>query len=191
MQSLDQLIQTGRSFKTYFDEPVSEETLKTLWQLTALAPTANNCSPLRVVFATSEDAMARLSETAHGYNLERVQSAPAAAILAYDLNFYEHFTTLAPHLKQPPSQASWSTEQKEAMALKNANIQAGFFILAARHLGLDCGPMGGFEASDVERVFFDNPNWRFNFVVLLGRGNPESLYPRADRLPFETACRLV
>ena len=180
----------GRSHKKFNGQSVPRETLERLWELTALAPTANNSNPLRVVFAQTQDAMEALAASAHGYNLERVQSAGAAAILAYDLRFFDQFQTLAPHMQQPPAQASWPAERIERMALVNANLQAGFFILAARTLGLDCGPMGGFEADQIEAEFFDEPNWRFNFVVLLGKGDPDALYPRAPRLDFSTACRL-
>lgn len=191
MATLEQLLTEGRSYKTYHPTEVPLETLNTLWTQTALAPTANNCGPLRVVFATTAEAIETLAQCAHGYNADRVKTAPAAAILAYDLAFYEQFPTLAPHIAQPAPQASWSIEQRATMALRNANLQAGFMILAARNLGLDCGPMGGFDETAIAEHFFTDPNWRFNFVILLGQGDPEALYPRAARLDFDTACRVV
>lgn len=191
MTELTHWITDGRSHKQFDDTPIPTALITQLWELTALAPTANNSCPLRVVFTQSKEAMATLAQAAHGYNADRVKSAPAAAILAYDLRFYTQFNILAPHMNQPPAHASWPPERVERMALMNANIQAGFFILAARSLGLDCGPMGGFDAEAIESHFFDDANWRFNFVVLLGKGQPEALYPRAPRLGFETACRLV
>ena len=191
MTELNHLITDGRSHKEFSHTPIPESLIHQLWELTALAPTANNSCPLRVVFAHSADAMEHLAKAAHGYNAERVKTAPAAAILAYDLKFYDQFKVLAPHMSQPPAHASWPPERVERMALMNANIQAGFFILTARSLGLDCGPMGGFEADAIASHFFDDPNWRFNFVVLLGAGQADALYPRAPRPSFDTACRIV
>jgi len=191
MPTLDSIFLEGRSHKRFGDEPVPEHLLRSLWERAALAPTANNCCPLRVVFVHSASEMEVLANMAHGYNVERVKTAPAAAILAYDLDYYRQFQHLAPHMQQPPAQAEWPTERLERVALMNANIQAGFLIAAARALGLDCGPMGGFEADQIESHFFTDPHWRFNFVVLLGQGDPEALRPRAPRLSFETGCRLV
>lgn len=186
-----QLFLDARSHKKFKTTPVATETLESIYALTKLAPTANNCCPLRIVFVTSDEGLNKLAETAHGYNKEKVETAQAAAILAYDLRFYDHFTTLAPHLKQPPAQAGWPSEQVEKMAITNANIQAGFFLVAARAHGLDCGPMAGFDGDVIASEFFTEASWRFNWVVLLGEGDPEALYPRGARLPFETACRFA
>ena len=156
-----------------------------------MAPTANNACPLRIVFVTSVQGMASLAETALGFNKEKTESAAAAAILGYDIKYFEHFPLLAPHMPQPSAHSDWSLERRERFALQNANIQAGFFIAAARGLGLDCGPMAGFDAQEIESRFFDHPHWRYNFVVLLGTANPSTLKPRASRLDIKTACRFT
>ncbi len=192
MQLTDsQLFLDARSHKKFKDTPVSLDTLQSVYELTKMAPTANNCCPLRIVFVTSKGGLSTLAASAHGYNKEKVETAPAAAILAYDMRFYDHFAKLAPHLSQPPSQAQWPEDRIEKTAITSANIQAGFFLIAARAHGLDCGPMAGFDAEPIEQAFFDVPSWRFGWVVLLGEGDPDALYPRADRLAFETACKVV
>ncbi len=190
MTELNHLITDGRSHKEFSHTPIPESLIHQLWELTALAPTANNSCPLRVVFAHSADAMEHLAKAAHGYNADRVKTAPAAAILAYDLKFYDQFKVLAPHMSQPPAHASWPPERVERMALMNANIQAGFFILTARSLGLDCGPMGGLRRMPLHRIFGQTGGLT-SPSCFWGAGQADALYPRAPRPSFDTACRIV
>lgn len=189
MFNIDNLFTNARSHKKYSAEPVDKSQLEELYELTKMSPTANNACPLRIVFVTTVDGMTSLANLALGFNKEKTESAPAAAILAYDIDYHEHFPFLAPHMSEPSPHASWPLERRERFALQNANIQAGFFLIAARGLGLDCGPMAGFNATKVESQFFDQSNWRYNFVVLLGKADPGNLRPRAPRLAIETACR--
>lgn len=189
MPSINHIFNEARSHKTYSATPVERSQLEELYRLTRMSPTANNSCPLRIVFITSKQGMVSLAEAALGFNKEKTESASAAAILGYDINYFEHFSLLAPHMSQPSAHSDWPIEKRERFALQNANIQAGFFIVAARSLGLDCGPMAGFDAKQIESRFFDHPNWRYNFVVLLGKAELDSLKPRASRLDIETACR--
>ena len=181
----------ARSYKMFHPGSVSVETLQELYSIAKWAPTANNCCPLRVVFVTSQKGMQDLHDSAMEGNKAKVATAQAAAILAYDVHFYEQFPKLAPHVPNPAPQARWSEEEKEKEAIKNAGIQAGFFMAAARGLGLDCGPMAGFYADKIQESFFQNDSWRYYFVVLLGRGDANALYPRGERLSAEEACIFV
>ena len=189
--SKEDICTQARSYKMFHSDPVSLETLQELYEIARWAPTANNCCPLRVVFVTSEKGMHELHETAMEGNKAKVATAQAAAILAYDVHFYEQFPTLAPHVPNPAPQAGWTEEEKEKEAIKNAGIQAGFFMAAARGLGLDCGPMAGFYGDKIQQAFFTNSSWRYYFVILLGKGDKTALYPRGGRLSEKVACRFV
>ena len=189
--SKESIFTSARSHKKFDGRPLTTDQLRSIYELAKYAPTANNSCPLRIIFVNTSDSMARLAECAMDFNQERTRSAGSAAILAYDIAFYEEFTTLAPHMKQPTAHASWPAERIERYALANANLQAGFLIAASRALGFDCGPMGGFDAPAVESEFFHETSWRFSCVILLGRGDPSALHPRAPRLEFEDACRVI
>ena len=188
--SKESIFTEARSHKKFDGHALSSDQLQSIYELAKFAPTANNSCPLRIVFVNTPDSMARLAECALDFNKEKTLTAGSAAILAFDLHFFEQFQTLAPHMKQPPSHAQWSEERLTHYALANSNMQAGFFIAAARALGFDCGPMGGFDTAAVEKHFFDNPTWRFNCVLLLGAGDHNALHPRAARLSFDEACRI-
>jgi 3-hydroxypropanoate dehydrogenase len=188
--SKESIFTGARSHKKFDGQPLTTDQLRSIYELAKYAPTANNSCPLRIIFVNTSDSMARLAEYAMDFNQERTRSAGSAAILAYDIAFYEQFTTLAPHMKQPPSHAEWNEERLTRFALANSNMQAGFFIAAARALSFDCGPMGGFHSAEVEADFFDSPTWKFNCVILLGNGDAKALHPRAARLSFEEACRI-
>ena len=188
--SKESIFTGARSHKKFDGQPLTTDQLRSIYELAKYAPTANNSCPLRIIFVNTSDSMARLAECAMDFNQERTRSAGSAAILAYDIAFYEQFTTLAPHMKQPPSHAEWNEERLTRFALANSNMQAGFFIAAARALSFDCGPMGGFHSAEVEADFFDSPTWKFNCVILLGNGDAKALRPRAARLSFDEACRI-
>ena len=179
----------ARSHKSFLEGDVSKETFTKLYEIAKWAPTANNSCPLRYVFVSSPDGMDALHEAAMEGNKEKVKSASSAVILAYDTNYYEHFPTLAPYMKIPAPQATWDPEDLAKEAIKNAGIQAGFFMAAARSMGLDCGPMAGFYADVVEKEFFTINSWKYYFVILLGKGDSSKLYPRGQRLSLNEACR--
>jgi nitroreductase len=169
--SKETIFTEARSHKKFDGKALSSDDMRAIYELTKLAPTANNSCPLRIVFVNTIESMERLAACA--------------------LDFYTRFHYLAPHMKQPVAHASWPVERIERYALANANLQAGFLIAAARALGFDCGPMGGFDAPAVESQFFDEKSWRFSCVILLGHGDPSAIHPRAPRLDFDDACRII
>ncbi|NBO19125.1 MAG: malonic semialdehyde reductase [Proteobacteria bacterium] len=153
------------------------------------APTATNCCPARIVFVKSPEAKEKLKPCLAPSNVEQTMAAPATAILCYDLKFFEKLPLLSP----VNNAISWYTgEGKEKAiqetAFRNATLQGGYFMLAARALGLDCGPMSGFNNEKVDAAFLAGTSWKSNFLCNLGYGDPSKLYPRADRLLFHDAC---
>ena len=189
--SKESLFTEARSHKQFDGKALSDDDLKAIYELSKFAPTANNSCPLRIVFVNTIESMQRLASCALDFNQDKTKTAGSAAILAYDLDFHHEFAYLAPHMKQPTAHASWPIDRIERYAIANANLQAGFFIAAARALGFDCGPMGGFDVNTVESKFFNGTSWKFTCVVLLGRGDHSALHPRAPRLAFEQACRII
>lgn len=189
--SKESIFTNARSHKKFDGDQLSEKDIKAIYELAKLAPTANNSCPLRIVFVNTVESIERLAKCALDFNQEKTRTAGTAAILAYDLDFHTKFTTLAPHMKQPTAHSGWAADRLEKYALANANLQIGFLITAARALGFDCGPMGGFDSAAVESQFFGDTRWKFNCVVLLGRGDNSALHPRAPRLAFEDACRVT
>lgn len=187
---LDQLFLEARTHNAWLDEPVSDETLRELYDLVKWGPTAVNGSPLRVVFVRSADSKARLLATVSPGNVAKVQAAPVTAILAQDIEFYEKLPTLFPHADLKPMFAS-KPEMARETAFRNSSMQGGYFIVAARALGLDCGPMSGFDNPALDAAFFKGTSWRSNFICNLGYGDASKLHPRAPRLDFDEACRIL
>lgn len=187
---LDHLFYKARSFTAWQDKPVSLETLKTLYDLVKMGPTSANSCPLRIVFLTTEAAKQRLLPHLHEGNVAQTKTAPVVALLANDMDFPQHFPTLF------PAAQAWFQDNApliEETAMRNASMQGGYFIMAARALGLDCGPISGFDAEGVNRDFFsESPytSWKINFLCNIGYGDARTLKPRLPRLPFETACRV-
>jgi 3-hydroxypropanoate dehydrogenase len=192
---LDTLFRTARTFSqqpdTWQPLPVSEELLRRVWDLAHMGPTSGNCSPMRVVFAVSKESKARLAPAMDDNNRQKTVEAPATAILGMDLAFYEKLPYLFPHTDAK----SWFVGSPEAhirtTALRNASLQGAYLIMAARALGLDCGPMSGFDNAKVDAAFFAGTTIRSNFIVNLGYGNRAKLYRRNPRLSFDEACRIV
>jgi len=189
--SKEAIFTQARSHKMFLEGSVSKETFAALYEIVKWAPTANNSCPLRYTFVSSPQGMKSLAKAAMGANKEKAESATTAVILAYDTNFHEHFPKLAPYMATPAPQASWSEQERELEAIKNAGIQAGFFIAAARAMGIDCGPMAGFHGDMLKKDFFPDTSWKYYFVILLGRGDLGKVYPRGQRLSFEDACKVV
>ena len=187
--ALDQLFREARTHNVWSPEPVAESTLHALYDLLKWGPTSANCSPLRIVFLKTEEAKARLLPALSAGNLEKTRTAPVVAILAYDLEFYEKLPYLFPHADA----RVWFTGNPTIIhdtAFRNSSLQAGYFLLAARSLGLDCGPMSGFNAEQVNAEFFPDGKWRVNLLCNLGHGDPTKLFPRSPRLSFEEACTI-
>ncbi len=192
-QALAQLFLDARSFSgpatVWTDRPVSEDTLRRLYDLARLPPTAANTNPARIVFVTSPEAKATLREALDPGNVPSSMAAPVTAIIGSDLAFADKLPYLFPHTDARP----WFADPAvaEVTAFRNGTLQGAYLILAARALGLDCGPMGGFNADRLDAAFFPGGRVRTNFIVNLGYGNREALFPRNPRLPFDEACRIV
>jgi 3-hydroxypropanoate dehydrogenase len=188
--STDQLFTGARTQNGYLPDPVPDDTLRALYELLKWGPTSANCSPARFVFVRGASAKDRLIECMNPGNVQKVREAPVSVIIGMDLAFLDKLPQLFPHTDA----RSWfagKPELIESTAFRNSSLQGGYLILAARALGLDCGPMSGFDAPRVDATFWSGTAVRTNFVCTLGRGDPAKVMPRSPRLAFEEACRLV
>jgi nitroreductase len=189
--ALDQLFRTARTRNGWRPEAVAEALIREIYDLTKLGPTSSNCCPGRFLFLTSAEAKARLAPLMSSGNRPKTLAAPVNVILAYDLNFAEKLAFLAPH---NPNAASWFTSSPalaQETAFRNGSLQGAYLMLAARALGLDCGPMSGFNMDGVNKEFFAGTTWTANFVCNIGKGSEENLFPRNPRLAFEEACQIL
>jgi 3-hydroxypropanoate dehydrogenase len=186
------LFHDARTHRAWTSEAVSDETLAQLYALVRLPPTSANCQPGRFVFVRSPEAKARLKPALDAGNVDKTMTAPATAICAYDTEYHLKLQKLNPHAKNIVDKAAQrSLESRMQDAAFNATLQAAYLILAARGLGLDCGPMGGFNAELVNAAFFPDGKWKSAGVLInLGHGDASKLHPRAPRLDFEEACRI-
>ncbi len=188
--ALDLIFRNGRTHSYWRDVPISDGLLRDVWDLAKLGPTSANCSPARIVFAVSKEAKDRLKPALIEGNVAKTMAAPATAIIGYDLTFYDRLPELFPQTDA----RSWfvgKDELIESTAFRNGSLQGGYFILAARALGLDCGPMSGFNNKVVDEAFFAGTPIRSNFLCNLGHGDASKLHPRNPRLAFEDACLVV
>ncbi len=188
--SLDQLFREARTHNAWANKPVSEATLRALYDLVKWGPTSANASPARFVFVTSPAGKEKLKPALSAGNLDKTMSAPVVAIVAHDLDFGEKLPFLFPHA---PGAKDWfaAPEVQQATAFRNGTLQGAYLILAARALGLDAGPMSGFDNAKVDAAFFAGTRIKSNFLVNLGYGDPAGLFPRSPRLPFEEAVTLA
>ena len=188
--ALDQLFRTARTHNELGGE-VSDETLRELYGLMKWGPTTANTCPARLVFVRSAEAKARLGPALDEGNHAKTMAAPVTVIVAYDLAFYEKLPYLFPHVDAK----AWFDTKSEAelvvTALRNSSLQGAYLILAARALGLDCGPMSGFDHAKVDAAFFGGTRIHSNFLVNLGHGDPSKLFARSPRLPFDEAAQIV
>ncbi|MEW6515256.1 MAG: malonic semialdehyde reductase [Pseudomonadota bacterium] len=188
--ALDQLFRSARTHNAWQDKPVPDSLLKELHDLMKWGPTSANCWPLRVVYVKSPAAKARLLPLLMEGNRAKTQAAPVVALLGMDLTFYEQLPKLFPHTDAK----SWFVGNQpliEATAFRNSSLQGAYFMLAARALGLDCGPMSGFDADQVNAEFFAGTNVRTNFICSVGYGDPTALFPRSPRPDFADVCTIV
>ena len=189
--ALDVLFRKARSHRKWRSEPVTKPMLMAIYDLMRWGPTTNNTGPARITFVMSPEAKDRLKPHLNKGNVEQTMLAPATAIIAYDLAFFDAMGKLSAN---PDARESWSkkseTELQEA-AFRNSSLQGGYFIIASRAVGLDCGPMSGFSNEGVDREFFAGTKIKSNFLCNLGYGDPEGLRPRAGRLDFDEACRIL
>ena len=188
--SLEQLFTEARTHSGWQDRPVTDETLRRIYELARMAPTAVNSQPVRLVFVRSREAKERLKPALSPGNVDKTMQAPVTVIVAYDTAFHEQMPKLFPARDMKSVFAAQTPEAREQSAFMNGTLQGGYVILAARALGLDCGPMGGFDKAKVDEAFLQGTGWKSNFLINLGYGDPAKLFPRNPRLSFEDACRL-
>jgi len=188
--ALDQLFRDARTRGAWHDKDVPDSLLHELVDLVKLGPTSGNCSPARFVFVKSHEAKEKLKPYLSEGNREKTMKAPVCAIIGYDLDFYEHLPTLFPHTNAK----GWFEGKPQKIAdtaFRNSSLQAAYLILAARAMGLDCGPMSGFDNDGVDRAFFDGTNVKSNFLCNLGYGDDSPLRPRSPRFDFDQMARIV
>ena len=189
-QALDTLFRAARSHNGWQDRPVSEAELHQIYDLMKMGPTAANSCPARIVFVKSDEAKARLKPCLAPGNVDKSMSAPVVAIIGMDLEFYEHLGKLFPHTDA----RSWYVGKPDKIldsAFRNSTLQGAYFILAVRSIGLDAGPMSGFDADKVNAEFFPDGKVKVNFICALGHGAPDKLFPRHPRLDFDEACQVL
>ena len=187
---LDLIFRDARTHNAWQEREVSPALLRAVFDLTKMAPTSANCSPLRVRFVVSPEAKERLRPALAAGNLEKTMAAPATAIIAHDFEFYEELPKLFPHTDA----RSWFVGNDsliEETAIRNGTLQGGYFILAARALGLDCGPMSGFDKAKVDAEFFPDGKIKSNFLCNLGYGDADALFPRSPRFDFDEVCEIL
>jgi len=189
---LDTLFRAARSHNGWLPRPVADATLRELYELVKWGPTSANCSPMRIVFVRTAAGRERLRPWLSPGNVEKTLSAPVTAVIGYDLAFHAKLPRLFPHRPQLRHSFEGPDHAAHAQrtAFRNGTLQAGYFILAARALGLDCGPMSGFDADGVDRTFWSGTEVRTNLLCNLGHGDPAMLFDRHPRLDFEEVCRL-
>ncbi len=188
---LDLIFRKARTQNGWLPRPVPEATLRELWEVMKFGPSSANCSPLRIVFVQSAEGKERLAACAIPKNAPKIRVAPVTAIMAMDLEFYEKLPRLFPHDQSARSWFAGKPEHIRETAFRNSSLQGAYFIVAARALGLDCGPMSGFDADKVNAAFFANTTLKANFICSLGHGDPAKVFPRSPRLDFNEACRIV
>lgn len=182
--ALDQLFRTARTYNGYSDKPVTRAQMDAIWELMKFGPTSANGLPARLVWCESAEAKERLAAFALPANGEKIRKAPVTVIVGMDLEFYEHLPELLPHT-DARSWFSGSPALAEATAFRNSSLQGGYFILAARALGLDTGPMSGFSNEAVDKAFFAGTSYKSNFISTLGYGDPSTIFGRSPRPGFE------
>ena len=189
--ALDQLFRTARTYNGYLDQPVSTQQLHAIWDLVKMGPTSANMLPARLVWCVSQDAKDKLAACAGGTNPDKIRAAPVSVIIGMDLEFHEQLPWLFPHADA----RAWFAHNDElriSSAFRNSSLQGAYFILAARALGLDTGPMSGFNPEAVEAAFFaDTPQVKANFISTLGYGDPATIFERSPRPEFDTFNRIA
>lgn len=193
--ALDQMFRQARTRNAWTTETVPETIVRAVYELTKMGPTSANCSPARFLFVGSKEGKEKLRPLLAPGNVDKTMAAPWVAIIAYDMAFFEKIPELFPHA---PGAKDWFTGTPEMIyetAFRNGTLQGAYLMLAARSLGLDCGPMSGFNRVGVDEAFFAaDPvmkTWKSNFLCNIGHGSDENLFPRSPRLAFDDACRIV
>ena len=190
--ALDLIFREAHTPQGFLDDPVTDDKLRQVYELMKWGPTTLNSQPGRLVFVRSKAAKEKLAPALSAGNLDKTMKAQVTAIIAYDSRFYENLPKTFPN--NPKAKDNFAGEDKKAMvdrvALRNGSLQGAYFIIAARALGLDCGPMSGFDNAKVDAAFFPDGRWKSNFLVNVGKGDPAKIFPRNPRLSFDEACRI-
>jgi 3-hydroxypropanoate dehydrogenase len=192
-KALDLIFRDAHTPQGFLDTLVTDAHLRQVYDLMKFGPTTLNCQPMRIVFVRSKAAKDKLAPALSPGNLDKTMKAQVTAIISYDSRFYEHLPRIFPN--NPKAKDGFEGEDKKAMvdrvALRNGSLQGAYFIIAARALGLDCGPMSGFDNAKVDAAFFPDGRWKSNFLINLGKADPAKVFPRNPRLTFDEACRVL
>lgn len=190
-EALETLFHQARTHSHWLDRPVPDALLRQVYDLARLGPTSANMCPMRIVFVRSKEAKEKLKPCLDAGNVGKTMAAPVTAVIGMDVHFFEKLPKLYPHADA----RAWFKDLPEGVleyiALRNSSLQGAYFILAARALGLDCGPMSGFDNAKVDAAFFAGTTAKSNFLCNLGYGDASKLHPRSPRLAFEEACQVV
>jgi 3-hydroxypropanoate dehydrogenase len=189
-EALDLLFHNGRTHNVWLDRPVEDNLLRQVYDLAKMGPTSANMCPMRLVFVKTKEAKEKLRPCLDAGNVDKTMKAPVTAIIGMDVHFYEQLPKLFPHVDAKAWFKDLPENVLEYIALRNSSLQGAYFMLAARSLGLDCGPMSGFNNQMVDAAFFAGTTIKSNFLCNLGYGDASRLHPRSPRLSFEEACRL-
>ena len=190
-EDLDLIFREARTHSVWLDKPVEDALLEQVYDLAKMGPTSANMCPMRIIFVKSREAKERLKPALDAGNVDKTMKAPVTAIIGMDIHFYEKLPKLFPHADAKSWFKDLPENVLEYIALRNSSLQGAYFMLAARALGLDCGPMSGFDNAKVDEAFFAGTTVKSNFLCNLGYGDASKLYPRSPRLSFEEACKLV
>jgi 3-hydroxypropanoate dehydrogenase len=190
-ECLDLIFRKARTHSAWLDKPVEDALLEQVYDLAKMGPTSANMCPMRIVFVKSREAKERLKPALDAGNVDKTMKAPVTAIIGMDSHFYEELPKLFPHADAKAWFKDLPEDVLEYTALRNSSLQGAYFMLAARALGLDCGPMSGFDNAKVDAAFFAGTTVKSNFLCNLGYGDASRLHPRSPRLTFEEACKVV
>ena len=190
-QALDIIFREARTHRAWQQREVPDALIDQMYELLKFGPTSANCCPARFVFVKSKDAKERLRPHLDEGNKEKTMTAPVTAIIAYDLKFYEQMPKLAPHMKDGKAMFTAKPEKIRDTAFLNGSLQGAYLIIAARALGLDCGPMSGFDADGIKKEFFADNDYVPNFLCNLGYGDESKLHPRSPRLTFDETSKII
>ena len=188
--ALDQLFREARTHNAWQDRPVTDEQLQALYDVLKFGPTSANSSPARFIFVRTPEGKAKLKGALSPGNIEKTMTAPVTVIIAHDPKFYDLLPRLLPHA-DAKNWFSGNYSLAEQTAFRNGTLQGGYLLLAARALGLDTGPMSGFDSGKVEEAFMADNGWKANLLINIGYGDPAGLFPRSPRLAFDEACRFA
>ena len=187
---LNLLFGEARSMNGWQDREVSDDMIKSIYNLTKMGPTSTNCCPARFKFIKSEDQKLKLKESLLPNNIDKVMSAPVIAIIGFDLDFSNNMDKLFPHMDVAPMYKN-NEIMNHSTAFRNSSLQGAYFIMVSRALGLDCGPMSGFNNAIVDEVFFSGTNIKSNFLCCIGYGDPSKIFMRLPRLDFNEVCEII